>query len=106
MKMVIAIIQPHRLEPVKTCLTEVEVFRLTVADVQAYGRQKGHTEYFRGQPMQVNLIRKMRLDIGVNDNFVQPTINTIIKAARSAAWGKGQVGVGQIFILTLEMTIR
>ena len=60
MKWIIAIIQPHRLEAVKTSLTEVEVFRLTVSDVQGYGRQKGHTEYFRGQPMQVNLIRKGR----------------------------------------------
>src|SRR5688572_27451781 len=72
MKWIIGIIQPHRLEAVKQCLTEVEVFRLTVSDVQGYGRQKGHTEYFRGQPMQVNLIRKVRIDIAVNDNFVQP----------------------------------
>src|SRR6187399_430842 len=81
MKLIIAIIQPHRLESVKQALTDVEVFRLTVSDVQGYGRQKGHTEYFRGQPMQVNLIRKVRLDIGVNDNFVQPTINAIVKGA-------------------------
>ncbi len=52
MKLIVAIIQPHRLEAVKQCLTDVEVFRLTVSDVQGYGRQKGHTEYFRGQPMQ------------------------------------------------------
>ena len=60
MKWITAIIQPHRLEAVKQCLTEVEVFRLTVSDVQGYGRQKGHTEYFRGQPMQVNLIRTLQ----------------------------------------------
>lgn len=106
MKWVIAIIQPHRLESVKKALTEVEVFRLTVSDVQGYGRQKGHTEYFRGQPMQVNLIRKVRLDIAVNDNFVQPTINAVIKGARSGPNGAGQVGDGKIFILPLDHVIR
>ena len=106
MRMVVAIIQPYRLEAVKQALTEVEVFRLTVSDVQGYGRQKGHTEYFRGQPMQVNLIRKVRLDIGVNDNFVQPTITAIIQGARSGAGGKGQVGDGKIFVLPLENCVR
>ena len=106
MKLVIAIIQPHRLEAVKQCLTEVEVFRLTVSDVQGYGRQKGHTEYFRGQSMQVNLIRKVRLDIVVNDNFVQPTVNAVIKGARSGESGKGQVGDGKVFVLPLENVVR
>ncbi len=106
MKMVVAIIQPHRLEAVKQALTEVEVFRLTVSDVQGYGRQKGHTEYFRGQPMQVNLIRKVRLDIAVNDNFLQPTINAIVKGARSGEGNKGQVGDGKIFVLPLENVVR
>ena len=106
MKWITAIVQPHRLEAVKRCLTEVEVFRLTVSDVQGYGRQKGHTEHFRGQPMQVNLIRKVRLDIAVNDNFAQPTIAAIMKGARSGDQGKGQVGDGKIFVLPLENTIR
>lgn len=106
MKWIIAIIQPHRLEAVKQALTEVEVFRLTVADVQGYGRQKGHTEYFRGQAMQVNLIRKVRLDIAVNDNYVQPTVEAIVKAARSGANGRGQVGDGKIFVLPLENVVR
>ncbi len=106
MKWIVAIIQPFRLEAVKQALSEVEVFRLTVADVQGYGRQKGNTEYFRGQPMQVNLIRKVRLDIAVNDNFVQPTIDAIVKAARSGPGGKGQVGDGKIFVLPLENVVR
>jgi nitrogen regulatory protein PII len=106
MKWIVAIIQPHRLESVKQALTDVEVFRLTVSDVQGYGRQKGHTEYFRGQPMQVNLIRKVRLDIAVNDNFVQPTLNAVVKGARSGPGGKGQVGDGKIFVLPLEQVIR
>jgi nitrogen regulatory protein PII len=104
MKWIVAIIQPHKVESVKTALTEVEVFRLTVSDVQGYGRQKGHTEYFRGQPMQVNLIRKVRLDIAVNDNFVHPTISAIVKGARSGA--TGAVGDGKIFVLPLERVIR
>jgi nitrogen regulatory protein PII len=106
MKWIVAIIQPHRLESVKQALTDVEVFRLTVSDVQGYGRQKGHTEYFRGQPMQVNLIRKVRLDIAVNDTFVQPTIDALIKGARSGTSGKGQVGDGKIFVMPLEQVIR
>src|SRR3954470_1863618 len=106
MKWIVGIIQPHRLEAVKQCLTEVEVFRLTVSDVQGYGRQKGHTEYFRGQPMQVNLIRKVRLDIAVNDAFVEPTVSAIVKGARSGDTGKGQLGDGKIFVMPLERVIR
>jgi nitrogen regulatory protein P-II 1 len=106
MKLIIAIIQPFRLEAVKQALTDVEVFRLTVSDVQGYGRQKGHTEYFRGQAMQVNLIRKVRLEIAVNEAFVQPTIDAIVKSARSGAGGKGQVGDGKIFVLPLDNVVR
>ncbi len=106
MKLIIAIIQPFRLEAVKQALTAVEVFRLTVSDVQGYGRQKGHTEYFRGQAMQVNLIRKVRLEIAVNDNFAKPTIEAIKAGARSGAAGKGQVGDGKIFVMPLENVIR
>jgi nitrogen regulatory protein P-II 1 len=106
MKMIVAIIQPHRIEAVKQALTAVEVFRLTVSDVQGYGRQKGHTEYFRGQPMAVNLIRKVRIDIAVNEDFVQPTIDAIIKGARSGTDGHGRVGDGKIFVVPLENVIR
>jgi nitrogen regulatory protein P-II 2 len=106
MKLIVAIVQPHRLEAVKKALTAVEVFRLTVSDVQGYGRQKGYTEYFRGQPMEVNLIRKVRLDIAVNDDFVQCTIDGIIKGARSGEKGHGRVGDGKIFVLPLEDVIR
>ncbi len=106
MKLIVAIIQPHRLEAVKQALTDVEVFRLTVSDVQGYGRQKGHTEYFRGQALQVNLIRKVRLEIAVNENFVKPTTDAIIKAARSGPGGKGQIGDGKIFVVALENVIR
>ena len=81
MKLIVAIIQPSRLESVKAALTDVEVFRLTVMDVQGFGRQKGHTEVYRGHEFSVNLLRKVRLEIAVNDDFVEPTINAIIRTA-------------------------
>jgi nitrogen regulatory protein PII len=106
MKLIVAIIQPHRLDAVKEALTNMEVFRLTVTDVQGYGRQKGHTEFFRGQPMQVTLLRKIRLDIAVNEDFVRPTIHGIIRGARSGPDGHGRVGDGKVFVFPLENVIR
>ncbi|MCB1156456.1 MAG: P-II family nitrogen regulator, partial [Leptospiraceae bacterium] len=70
MKLTIAIIQPHKLEEVKAELNSQKIERLTVSDVQGYGRQKGKTEVYRGHEYQVNLIRKVRLEIAVNDDFV------------------------------------
>ncbi len=104
MKLIIAIIQPSRLEAVKAALTEVEVFRLTVMDVQGFGRQKGHTEVYRGHEFSVNLLRKVQLQIAVNEDFVEPTIEAIIKGGRSGA--TGEIGDGKIFILPLEDCIR
>lgn len=104
MKLIIAIIQPSRLEAVKAALTEVEVFRLTVMDVQGFGRQKGHTEVYRGHEFSVNLLRKVQLQIAVNEDFVEPTIEAIIKGGRSGA--SGEIGDGKIFVLPLEDCIR
>ena len=104
MKLIIAIIQPTRLEAVKAALTEVEVFRLTVMDVQGFGRQKGHTEVYRGHEITVNLLRKVQLQIAVNEEFVQPTIDAIIKGGRSGE--AGEIGDGKIFVLPLEDCIR
>jgi nitrogen regulatory protein P-II 1 len=104
MKLVIAIIQPNRLEAVKQALADVEVFRLTVMDVQGFGRQRGHSEVYRGHEVSVNLLRKVQLMIGVNDNFLQPTIDAIIKGGRSGS--AGEVGDGKIFVLPLEDCIR
>ena len=104
MKLVIAIIQPTRLEAVKTALTEVEVFRLTVMDVQGFGRQKGHTELYRGHEFTVNLLRKVELQIAVNEDFVEPTVNAIMEAGRTGP--EGRIGDGKIFILPLEDCIR
>ncbi len=104
MKLIIAIIQPSRLEAVKAALTEVEVFRLTVMDVQGFGRQKGHTEVYRGHEFSVNLLRKVQLQIAVNEEFVEPTISAIIKGGKTGA--TGEIGDGKIFVLPLEDCIR
>lgn len=103
MKLIIAIIQPHKLEEVKEALTKNEIYRLTVSDVQGYGQQKGKTEVFRGHEYQVNLLRKVRLEIAVNDDFVKPTVDAILKSART---GEGKIGDGKIMILPLEEVIR
>lgn len=105
MKLIVAIIQPSRLEAVKTALTEVDVVRLTVMDVQGFGRQKGQTETsFRGNEFSVNLLRKVQLQIAVNEDFVEPTIKAIIKGGRSGE--KGEIGDGKIFVLPLDDCIR
>ncbi|MEW4568234.1 P-II family nitrogen regulator [Tautonia sp. JC769] len=104
MKLIIAIIQPTKLEAVKLALSKVEVYRLTVMDVQGFGRQKGFTEVYRGHEFTVNLLRKIELQIAVNDEFVEPTIDAVIDAARSGP--EGTIGDGKIFILPLDDCIR
>jgi len=104
MKLIIAIIQPHKLEAVKAALTDVEVSRLTVLDCQGFGRQKGQSEMFRGHEYKVNLLRKVQLQIAVNDDFVEPTIQAITKAGRSGE--KGQIGDGKIFVLPMDDCVR
>lgn len=104
MKLVIAIIQPSKLEEVKAALTEVEVFRLTVMDCQGFGRQKGKSELYRGREFSVNLTRKVQLQIAVNDEFVEPTVNAIIKGGRSG--DQGEIGDGKIFVLPMEECVR
>ena len=104
MKLIIAIIQPHRLEAVKQALADVEVFRLTVMDVQGFGRQRGQTEVYRGHEFAVNLLRKVQLMIAVNEEFLEPTVDAIIRGGRSGA--AGEIGDGKIFILPLEDCIR
>lgn len=104
MKLIIAIIQPSHLEDVKAALTEVEVFRLTVMDCQGFGRQKGRTEVYRGREFSVNLTRKVQLQIAVNEEFVEPTIEAIINGGRTGE--KGEIGDGKIFVLPLEDCIR
>jgi len=104
MKFIIAIIQPSKLEEVKAALSEVEVVRLTIMDVQGFGRQKGHTESYRGHEISVNLLRKVQLQIAVNDEFVEPTVNAIIEGGRSGE--AGEKGDGKIFVLPLDDCVR
>ena len=101
MKLVIAIIQPHRLEAVKKELYNAQVNLLTVNEVLGHGRQKGITEVYRGVKETGNLLKKVRLEIAVNENFVEPTIAAIIKGART-----GETGDGKIFVMPLERCIR
>ena len=104
MKMIEAIIQPAKLEAVKEALSAVEIVRLTISDVQGFGRQKGHTEVYRGHEYTVNLLRKVKLQIAVNDDYVEATVDAILKAGRSG--DEGKVGDGKIFILPLDECIR
>ena len=104
MKLIVAIIQPTNLEAVKEALTEVEVVRLTVMDCQGFGRQKGQTEIYRGTEVTINLRRKVQLQIAVNEEFVEPTIDAILKGGRTGE--KGEIGDGKIFVLPLDDCIR
>ncbi len=101
MKLIIAIIQPYRLEEVKEELYKTEVNLITVSEVLGHGRQKGVTEVYRGHKETGNLLRKVRLEIAVNDNFVEPTVKAIIKGAKT-----GETGDGKIFILDLKECVR
>jgi nitrogen regulatory protein P-II 1 len=101
MKLIVAIIQPHRLDEVKTALEAVEVNLMTVTEVLGQGRQKGVTEVYRGAKEAGGLLKKVRLDIAVNENFVEPAITAITKGAHT-----GEVGDGKIFVLDLAECIR
>lgn len=104
MKYIIAIIQPAKLEAVKEALSAIEMFRLTVTEAQGIGRQRGHTEVYRGHEYQINFVRKVKLEIAVDDNYVDQTIEAISNAARTGAEGK--IGDGKIFVLPLEEVFR
>jgi nitrogen regulatory protein P-II 1 len=101
MKLIIAYIQPHMLNEVKQELYKAEVFKISVTNALGCGQQKGYTEHYRGVDMEVNLLKKIRIEIAVNDNFVKPTIDAIIRGAKS-----GEIGDGKIFVLPIEETIR
>jgi nitrogen regulatory protein P-II 1 len=101
MKLIIAIVQPHRLEQVKEELYKEEVNLITVSEVLGHGRQKGVTEVYRGMKETGNLLRKIRLEIAVNDNFVEPTIRAITKGAQT-----GEMGDGKVFVLPLDECVR
>jgi nitrogen regulatory protein P-II 2 len=101
MKLIIAYIQPFRLNDVKQELYKREIYKMSVTNALGCGQQKGYHESYRGSDEEVNLLKKVRLEIAVNDSFVKPTIDGIIAGART-----GDIGDGKIFVLPLEETIR
>jgi nitrogen regulatory protein P-II 1 len=103
MKMIIAIINEEQLDAVREALIEAEITRITVGRVSGHGRQVDE-EIYRGKKIVPNLLPKIRLEIAVNEEFVDITVNTIIKSAKSGSGGK--IGDGKIFILPLEECIR
>jgi nitrogen regulatory protein P-II 1 len=100
-KYIIAVIQPDRLDEVVEALTEAEINLMTVSDVMGRGRQKGVAEIYRSHVEPGGLLRKVKLEIAVNDAFVAPTIEAIIQGART-----GNIGDGKIFVMDLEKCIR
>ncbi|OHD17220.1 MAG: transcriptional regulator [Spirochaetes bacterium GWD1_27_9] len=101
MKLVVAMIQPYKLEDVKKALFDAKITKMTVSTALGCGQQAGYTEEYRGAITEINLLKKVRIEVAVNDEFVQPTIDAIIKAARS-----GNIGDGKIFVTNLEECIR
>lgn len=104
MKLIIAIIRPESVDTVREKLYDKEITRITITDVKGHGRQMGRTEVYRGREYQVFFIDKVRLEIAVNEEFVDIAIDAIIEGARNN--GKGAIGDGKIFVLPLERTIR
>jgi nitrogen regulatory protein P-II 2 len=101
MKLIIAYIQPHKLNDVKQALYRAQVYKVSVTNSLGCGQQKGYHESYRGVPMEVNLLKKVRLEIAVNEDFVAKTIDAIIEGART-----GQIGDGKIFVVDLPECIR
>ena len=102
MKLIIAIIQPDKIDEVHQSLIDAEIFRITVSRVTGHGQQEDQ-EIYRGSEVRPGLIPKVRLEIAVNDAFVEPTIAAILAAARH---GDGEIGDGKIFVMPLEEVIR
>ena len=103
MRLIVAIIQPQKLDAVREALGTVGVTGVTVSDVQGYGRQKGHTEVYRGHEYTVNFVRKVKLEIACEATLADKVVETISAAAKN---GPGKIGDGKIFVLNLEDTIR
>ena len=101
MKLISAIIKPFKLDDVREAIAEIGVEGITVSEVKGFGRQKGHTELYRGAEYQVDFLPKVKLDIAVNDELVERLVDTITKAAHT-----GKIGDGKIFVYNLEHAIR
>jgi len=101
MKLIIAYIQPEKLNDVKSALFEKKIDKMSVTNAMGCGQQQGYQEHYRGTVVEINLMKKVRLEIAVNDEFVQPTIDAITAAARTDS-----IGDGKIFVLTLDQCVR
>ncbi len=101
MKLIIAYIQPHKLQDVKKALYKAEVYKMSVTNALGCGEQKGYHESYRGIEFEVNLLKKVRLEIAINEDFIEKTINAIVEGAKT-----GQIGDGKIFVLDLPECIR
>jgi len=101
MKKIEAIIRPFKIDDVREALSEIGVRGLTLTEVKGYGRQKGHTEVYRGSEYQIDFLPKLKLEIVVADHFVENVIDTIVKTART-----GQVGDGKIFVYDINDAVR
>ncbi len=101
MKLITAIIKPFKLDAVREALTAAGVDGMTVSEVKGYGRQKGHTEIYRGAEYQVDFVPKVRVDVVVPDDAAERTIEAIVEAART-----GEIGDGKIFVTPIDHAVR
>jgi nitrogen regulatory protein P-II 1 len=101
MKLVVALIKPHRLDEVKDALREIGISGMTSVEAQGFGRQRGHTELYRGAEYQVDFVPKVQVEVVAEDDQVQRIVDTILKAART-----GKIGDGKIFVLPTEQVYR
>jgi len=101
MKMITAIIKPFKLDDVREALSEIGVMGLTVSEVKGFGRQKGHTELYRGAEYVVDFLPKVKLEIGITEDLVESVIEAITKSANT-----GKIGDGKIFVTNIEQAIR
>ncbi len=104
MKLILAIIQPTKLDAVRQALARIGVERMTVCDAQGYGRQKGRTAMYRGHEYKAILLRKIALEIAVNDDFLERTVECLTEVARTGP--EGEIGDGKIFVLPMDSATR
>jgi len=101
MKLIIAIIKPFKLEEVKAALAEINVEGMTVTEVKGFGRQKGHTEIYRGSEYTVDFLPKVKIEVATTDDLARKAVDVIVKAAKT-----GKIGDGKVFIVPIEEAIR
>src|SRR5215217_1677592 len=101
MKLIVAIIKPFKLEEVKAALSEINVEGMTVTEVKGFGRQKGHTEIYRGSEYTVDFLPKVKIEVATTDDLVSKAVDAIVKSAKT-----GKIGDGKVFVLPIEDAIR